>query len=204
MSALQAAQLTGGWPLPGSAPWWTQNVWPQNIQDLTSSPVQLAPSLIPNPADAENPQIIWDLTHSPYGAKGLTPQSSINIQAQFNKMATHPAVVELHISIHDGLSQAIWGHIVIKNQTSKVSVWDVLYGIYAYFQMPITQQDLDYLQTLDQSNHTILLDAARKRGETSGHMKRIDTLGDRRRFWGLWISNRGQEGWHLNLGLKAP
>lgn len=119
-------------------------------------------------------------------------------------MATNPSVGEIHIAIHDGLAQRIWGYILIRNQTNRISVWDVLYGIYAYFQTPITQQDLDYLQTLNQENHNVLLDAARKRGESSNELKRVDSLGDQRMFWGLWISNTGQDGWYLNLGLKGP
>jgi hypothetical protein len=204
VNASRAAQLTGGWPLPGVAPWWTPDAWPQNVQELTSSPVQLASCLIPNPADAENPQIKWDLAYNPSNAKGFSPQASINLQAQFTKMATNPSVGEIHIAIHDGLAQRIWGYILIRNQTNRISVWDVLYGIYAYFQTPITQQDLDYLQTLNQENHNVLLDAARKRGESSNELKRVDSLGDQRMFWGLWISNTGQDGWYLNLGLKGP
>jgi hypothetical protein len=120
-------------------------------------------------------------------------------------MATNPAVDKIHIAIHDGLAQRLWGSIIIQNQTNNVSVWDILYGIYAYFQAPITQQDLNHLQTLDQSNYTNLLDAARRRGEeTPGEIRRVDSLGDQRRFWGLWITNKGEEGWHLNLGLKGP
>ena len=205
VNASQAAQLTGGWPLPGAAPWWTHNVWPQNVRDLTSSPVQLAPCLIPNPADAQNPQFLWDLAESPYVAKGLTPHATVTLQAQFHKMATAPAVDSIYIAIHDGLAQRIWGSITIRNPTNKVSVWDILHGIYMFFQVPVTQQDLDYFHTLDQSNHTILLNAAHRRGsQTPGEIKRVDSLGDQRRFWGLWITNKGQEGWHLNLGLKGP
>jgi len=204
LSASQAAQLTGGWPLPGTAPWWNHNVWPQNVHDVTSSPVQLAPCLIPNPADGDNPQIVWDVAYTPHGAKGLTPYATVNLHAHFNKMATNPAVDKIHVMIHDGLAQRIWGDMIIQNQ-NKVSVWDILYGIYAYFQTPITQQELEYLQRLDRSNHSILLDAARSRSSVApGEIKRVDSLGGQRRFWGIWITDRRQEGWCLNLGLKCP
>jgi hypothetical protein len=141
------------------------------------------------------------VAYTPYEAKGHSSRVTINLQAQFNKMATNPPVDKLYIMIHDGTAQRIWGNIVIQNQNN-ISVWDVLYGIYAYFQTPITTQELAYLETLDESNHTNLIEAARRRGASSPI--RVDSLWDQRRFWGLWITNRAQEGWFLNLGLTGP
>ena len=129
----------------------------------------------------------------------------MELHAFFNKMATHPPVDTIHIAIHDGVAQGLWGPIMIQNLTSNVSVWDILSGIYAYFQTPVSSNEQDYLKELDETNHTLLLDAASKRGAfTIFDIKRIDSLGDQRRFWGLWITNKGQDGWHLNLGLRGP
>ena len=203
VGAMQAAQLTGGWPLPGGAPWWTQSVWSRNVHHVTSSPVQLAPCLIPNPADAECPQFIWDVVHDPCEAKGYTTQATLSLQAQFNKLATNPPTNVIRITVHDGLAQRIWGSIDIRKPMA-VTVWDILSGIYEYFQTPTSQRELEYIHTLDQSNYGRLWEASRNRGaESPDDIRRVDSLGDTRRFWGLWITDQGERGWYLNLGLKG-
>ena len=212
LSAWQAAQLTGGWPLPGAAPWWTPSVWPQTVDGAVAALVQLAPCLIPNPVDGENPQVTWDVSQSPYIAEWVVNYSATSLQSQFNEKATTPAVDEIHIALPDGIVQHIWGPITVTNPRQKVLVWDILHAIYEYFQKPVTQEELTFLQNLDASNHATLLDALHRRCaatpglpefELSRSPRRVDALGDRRKFWGLWIKNNGDGGWHLNLGLTA-
>jgi hypothetical protein len=67
------------------------------------------------------------------------------------------------------------------------------------------------MQSLDQNNYDILAQAYHARCDVTpalpGYerlqgLKRIDILGDKRGFWGLWISfDDFAKSWHLNLGL---
>lgn len=207
----QAARLTGGWPLPGAAPWWTPSIWPQAV-DSVAQPIQLAPCLIPNPADGENPQIIWDISQTPYIAEWIIGDNTVNLRSQFNEKATIPAVDEIRITLHDEIVRRMWGPITVRNPRQQVLVWDVLHAIYDHLRKPITQEELSFLQSLDPSNHTIFLDALQRRcaatpslseSELSQGLRRVDALGDRRKFWGLWIKYNGDGSWHLNLGLIA-
>ena len=86
-------------------------------------------------------------------------------------------------------------------------------AIYDFFQTQLTHREVDYLKNFNESNYDLLVDACRARCEVTPALhdferlqglKRVDVLGDKRAFWGLWITvNDVTNSWHLNLGLVS-
>jgi hypothetical protein len=84
-------------------------------------------------------------------------------------------------------------------------------AIYEFFQIQLTQTEVDYIQSLDQRNYDSLVKAYCARCNVTPALpgferlqgfKRIDILGDKRGWWGLWITfDDFANSWHLNLGL---
>lgn len=207
LGATDAGFLTGGFPLPGAAPWWTPSTMP--AQPAALGTIQLAPCLIPNPAGT-NPLVKWDISTTPFKATYNELFGGRSVQQDFNENATSPPVNAIQIAIHDSITQNVWGGIKVEN-ADKVRVWDVLNAIYEYFQANVSLDEIAHFQSLNDANHAILLDAASRRCATTPGLpdwehtrgiRRVDVLGDQRKFWGLWITNNGAEGWHLNLGLR--
>lgn len=121
----QAARLTGGWPLPGADPGWTPGTWPP-VTWGTSVPVQLAPCLIPNPANPNMPQIVWDISQNPVCAQRITGRHAIiSLGSQFQQQATVPAAEEIHIAVQSAFVEHFWGPIQVTSKTT-LTVWDIL------------------------------------------------------------------------------
>ena len=174
-------------------------------------PIRLAPCLIPNPANPDLPQIVWDVSQHPTRAQRITGAHTIvGLSPQMNQQAVVPATQEVHIAIQASYIQRLWGTIRVQTK-STAAVWDILNAIYEYFQTPLKQSEVDYLQSLDPGNYDILVNACYARCnvtpalpgfEHSQGLKRVDLLGDQRAFWGLWVSvDEAANSWHLNLGL---
>lgn len=152
----------------------------------------------------------WDIAKSPYSAEWIECGPS-SMRTKFDENATIPTSGDLYISVDNPVAARLWGYITIKNTNGGVNVWEVLNAIYEHFSEPITREDLDYLQNLDPMNHAIILEVARSRinappGSTPAFfgtrgMKRVDILGDKRRFWGLWVTQT-VDGWYLNVSFK--
>jgi hypothetical protein len=125
-----AARLTGGWPLPGADPRWTPGTWPPAAWGA-SVPVRLAPCLIPNPANPNMPQLVWDISQNPAGARRITgAHTIIPLSSQFNQQALVPATDEVHIAVQSPYVQRLWGSIKVTT-SSKVTVWDILSYVYS-------------------------------------------------------------------------
>jgi hypothetical protein len=221
----QAARLTGGWPLPGADPRWIPDTWPAAA---SSVPIRLAPYLIPNPANPDMPQIVWDISQNPSGAQRITgAHTIISLSSQFHQQAIVPATEEVRIAVESPFVEHLWGPIMVTSK-SKITVWDILSyvslmsfschlahlgisAIYEFFQKRLTHSEVRYIQSLDPRNYDILVDAYCARCnvtpalpgfERLQGLKRIDILGDKRGFWGIWISfDDSSSSWHLNLGL---
>ncbi|KAF9218685.1 hypothetical protein BS17DRAFT_519681 [Gyrodon lividus] len=205
------ARLTGGHPLPGTMPQWSPGTWPP-LDWANEVPVRLSPHIIPNPNSATLAQIDWNLTKNPSTAKRLTANHvSVGLDAIRSQAITHPEAKKVLIVCDVGYLSTLWGAIVI-DQTRKVTIQDLLDAIYQYFQTPLTHPEVEYIKRLDRSNYHVLEDAYRHRclqsnalpgWEARQGLRRVDCLGDRKYWWGVWVSQRGGS-WWLNLGLINP
>ncbi|EGO04040.1 hypothetical protein SERLA73DRAFT_175771 [Serpula lacrymans var. lacrymans S7.3] len=204
-----AARLTGGWPLPGTCVHWTPGTWPP-VCYPNNVPVRLAPWLIPNPSNTYMPQIVWDVSQDPSRSKRLTgAHVMVDMGTVGGEQATYPPADKIHIACDAGFMGQLWGPIVIQ-KSSCIKVGDILRGIYEYFQQQLTQEEVDHIARLGRDNYCILLDACYKRClatpglpgyEQSLGFRRVDCLGDKKIYWGLWVTYNSDSTWQLNLGL---
>jgi len=208
--AWQTARLTDRWPLPGTDPQWTPGTWPSDAYGI-SAPFRVAPFLIPNPVNPEIAEFFWDISQNPVRARCKTgAQANISLTSLFRQQATVPAIEEITISVQSRFFQRTWDSIVVKSR-SELTIWDILFGIYEFFQTQLTPGEVEHIQGIDPRNYDILSEACNVRRNTtpappgfehSLDLKRIDLLGDARGFWGLWVSfDEHSILWHLNLGL---
>ncbi|PIL23202.1 hypothetical protein GSI_14511 [Ganoderma sinense ZZ0214-1] len=120
------ANMTGGWPLPGTAGGtWRTPAWPllvplvrthsgASIASLPRTPAghaapQLAPDLngprpiicpylIPNPVNPSVPWLDWDVRMPPLMAKRYTARETVtSMSDKLGEVATHPAVARLDV-----------------------------------------------------------------------------------------------------------
>ena len=208
-----ALRLTGGWPLPGTAPAGWTPVWPPSTPlpgDRTYVPVHLCPWLAPNPVNPQIPHMVWDISQLPSIAKRMTGRHSIvDLNPKFDDDATYPACNAINIVCDAGNISTFWGPIVVRND-DKVVLWDVLDAIYNYFQTPLTHAEVDTISDLKPGNYESLRDAYYHRCrnahgllqyELEQGFRRVDCLGDSKAFWGLWVTYNPDNTWQLNLGL---
>ncbi|KAF9234745.1 hypothetical protein BU15DRAFT_52219, partial [Melanogaster broomeanus] len=203
-----AAHLTGGHPLPGTMPHWTPGTWPP-LDWPHNIPIHLSPHLIPNPINAHLPQINWDVTKSPATATRLTPNHvNVGLESILGQAITYPEAKKVFVMCDVGHMSALW-HPIRINQTRKVTIRDLFDAIYQYFQTPLTHPEVEYIRGLDRNNYHVLEDAYRRRcrestslpgWEARQGLRRVDCLGDRKHWWGVWITQQGGT-WVLNLGL---
>lgn len=176
--------------------------------------VRLAPWIIPNPCNAAMPHIIWDISQLPTTANRITGNHVIvNMMERLDDVATYPAVDRLEVVCQVGVAEKFWGHIRVKSSKPKgVTVWDVFNGIYEYFQKRVGRRELDRMKELlgDERLEEKMADAFYQRVrvtpalpgyELKEGLKRVDCLGDRCLFWGLYVSYNEDGSWQLNLGL---
>jgi hypothetical protein len=96
------------------------------------------PRLIPSPADPYTPQIMWDLAEMPSVAKRLTGN---HFYADLKSIETEQAVWPKSDVVHVTTwfnNYVNWGPIVAKNADG-VTLIDLLWAIYHYFQERISQ-----------------------------------------------------------------
>jgi len=100
-----------------------------------------------------------------------------------------------------------WGPIMVENP--KITIRDILDAIYDYFQKPLTRRDFRRICE-SPCNAARLTFAAHKRARDSYELrsvglasgfKRVDALGDHRRFQGLRPVVFQDNTWKLFLGL---
>ncbi|KAH7909615.1 hypothetical protein BJ138DRAFT_1154864 [Hygrophoropsis aurantiaca] len=205
-----AARVTGGWPLPGTCPQWTAETFPA-LQHTQNTSVLLAPWLIPNPVNANLPQINWDIGRHPSSARRITHSHvNLDINTVFREKAMEPAVRKLQIVCDAGHMSQQWGTINVERATY-ITIRDVFESIHQFFQSPLTWPELQYIEGLSPGNRRLLDQAFHRRcyennSGLSAHQaregfRRVDCLGDKRIFWGLWITFNPDSTWYLNLGL---
>ena len=124
----------------------------------------------------------------------------------------YPAVPKVHVRLAGsvGLVFKVWGPIVIKNERSKpLSARDILNEIYAFFQKPVSQWEIDEIKE-EEKNYDTMIEAMEKRcyceiglpGRAwKQGMKRADVLGAYISFGDLTvIENTGDT---LEFSLKV-
>ncbi|KZT24767.1 hypothetical protein NEOLEDRAFT_392347 [Neolentinus lepideus HHB14362 ss-1] len=205
-----AMSVSGGYPLPGTAPTWVAPAWPPVPVPGTDILMRLAPCLIPNPVNALLPQIIWDVAKSPVTARKLTGRHIIlDMMEDFRQPATAPIVRKLIIVCDFGSLRTLWPPVELQ-QDRPISVWDIMNAIYEFFQKRLRRREFEYIKALQPDNEAILRDAFYRRCQDSPTLydweiqqgyKRVDVLGDSRVWWGVWVTYNPDNTWQLNLGL---
>jgi hypothetical protein len=157
--------------------------------------LHLNPTLIPNPNDARIPHLMWDITDHPEYAKRVTGRNCVvPLKNRYNEEAVFPSSNVLHIYVdHNLATAAFWGPIIVKSKNS-VTVYDVLMAIFKYFQKPLQREEYDYLVGLDPENIVRMSDSFEQRCilsknnlplfEREQGIRRIDTFGDLKTWWG--------------------
>ena len=172
---------------------------------------------MPNPGNPNLPWLIWDLRLPPTLARRIAPREVVvSARDQFGAVATHPPVPTVQIvtsaTVLGGLNY--WGPIVVDKTGSggRVLFGDIVQAIYDFFQRPLTQDEARVLErdvpaawaemtrafTARCREHPGLAEVEWKQG-----MRRVDCLGERYMFWGLWVSHNADGTFQLNLGT-AP
>jgi hypothetical protein len=132
----------------------------------------------------------------PSTAKRLTGRN-FYVDPSFEELATNPPTSQMQVICAGAVEPWIdyWGPIVIEK--SRITVRDVLYAIYHYFQTPLTVEDMDYAVAQDPQNLIALYSAFRARlqithnlrdFEARGGLRRVDCLGGCRMFGGLTVT----------------
>ena len=87
------------------------------------------------------------------------------MKSEFNEDATYPVIPKAHVRLAGvDLVHRIWGPIVIKNEGNKpISIGDIINGIYAFFQKPVLQREMDKIKEYDEKNYDAVLEAMEKR-----------------------------------------
>jgi hypothetical protein len=220
INSRDAAYLTGGDPLPGTAPYWTPGDWPPSapLRDRQNDDrrvlIQVAPWIIPNPCNAYLPHLMWDISQHPTTAKRITGNHIImDVSSKLTEVATYPAVDRLVIACNVGVAQRLWGLINVKqSRPGGVRIWDIMLAIHEYFQIRVGRRELDRISKAlgDEKVYEKMADAMYQRCivtpalpgyEMRNGLKRIDYLGDTTFFWGLYVSYSEEGTWQLNLGL---
>ncbi|KAI5991925.1 hypothetical protein EDD15DRAFT_2549481, partial [Pisolithus albus] len=200
-------------------------------------PVRLAPWLMPNPVNPYIPQLEWDVSRHPSTARRVTgahvtvPLDSAEGGAGAgstgtgiaNAPVTYPESDRIIISCDQiGIIGQLWGPIVIERLGGRrVTIGDLLAGIYAFLQTRVTRAEVDRISALGEENYQSMVDAYRRRTtrrelgalrdwEWREGVRRVDCLGEGRWWWGAWMtypyhndgdSNLDGPRWRLSLGL---
>lgn len=192
-------------PAMAPSPWPVQScpTTPAWVMRATPS-VMLNPHLCVNLASVSQPPLVWDIAHLPSRAtlRHLTGRNLIiPVKGkEFKEAAVYPPGLAMHIHLnHHAWSYMYnaWGPIIVnyRGKDNKVSVWDVLDAVYNYLQNKMDWEEYCAVSPFGTSdeNHNRLMDAWDQRCltadsledfERSQGVRRIDILGDDRRWCG--------------------
>ncbi|KDR81700.1 hypothetical protein GALMADRAFT_239829 [Galerina marginata CBS 339.88] len=161
--------------------------------------------------DINNPDLVWDIIHPPDYAR-LCDRRYFKrwILPDFDSPAFEPSVQTAWVmSDHPVLSHWIsrWGPVSMKLE--KITVKDLLDGIYYYLRTPLTTQDMAHIKSIPGNKDALRFARARRAKESreveavvikQGY-RRVDVLGGHRRFQGLRVEILPDYSWRLHLGL---
>ncbi|KAI6011109.1 hypothetical protein EDC04DRAFT_2905651 [Pisolithus marmoratus] len=205
----------------GSVPQWSPGTWPP-VPWPTDVPVRLAPWLIPNPINPNVPRIVWDVSTHPTTARRVTGAhvtlplysggGGSTAAGIDHEQVTSPASDRILVRYDVGSIYQLWGPIIVERPGGRVTIRDLLEGIYAFFQAPLTHAEVERISSLGQDNYRLLVDAYRRRTtqrqlgvlrdrEWREGLRRVDCLGDERWWWGARVTDNSDGTWQLHLGL---
>ena len=70
---------------------------------------------------------------------------------RFDQVATYPEARVMHVHCDIGLASARWGAVVIE-KSSAITLGDVVFAIYNYFQRRMSADDVDFVASLREGN----------------------------------------------------
>ncbi|KAI0293723.1 hypothetical protein B0F90DRAFT_1760912 [Multifurca ochricompacta] len=190
--------LSGGLPLPGTQPFWAPTEsWPPSESTL---PLHVAPWLAPNPANADRPHVVWDVSEPPSKARRISGKDIfVDMQDAFSPDATavFPETDEIVV-------------VCNTDQEEQITSGDVFWAIYEFFQKPITRDEVELIKSRSEDEFRRLVEACYRRCLRAPGLaditrrqgvKRVDCLEDRTAWWGMWPVWAVDGTWSLHLGL---
>jgi hypothetical protein len=157
------------------------------------------------------PMLQWDIRQHPLTSRLTTgAHISVNLEDAMNAPVTDPPVSILEIAIQ-GCSMAHLWNVVRVQRTGAIKVADILNDVYEWLQTPLTAAEMQHIERVSPDSVEAVLSAFHERAYSSPALRgweyrqgprRIDCLGDVRRWMGLSYSPTGQ-GMQLVLNLEA-
>jgi len=157
------------------------------------------------------PMLQWDVRQHPFTAR-LTTGAHISTGLEH---ALNAPVADIPVSIIEIAIQAcsmahLWNSVRVE-RTGGVRVTDILHAVYDWLQTPLTQAEMEHIERVSPASVDAILSAFYERAYWSPALhgweqlrgpRRIDCLGDVRRWMGLRYSPLGQ-GMQLVLNLQT-
>jgi hypothetical protein len=187
--------------------------------DGSEDEIWLHPHLLLNPFNPHLPTIQWDLHQEPSTAQHYSARHHLT-PANLDIVATSPGVKSLVIDIsyctgHPLLAD--WGTTIsiekhIPDRRRNITIGDILYAIYDYFQVPLTHHEVlsvcgSSRQSLDGMQRSLATRcssvATIPEVEWKLGYRRVDVLGDYKSFYGMAVEGDPSSSgiWRLKLML---
>lgn len=168
--------------------------------------------MVPDPYNAALPHIEWDISREPSTANLITSKGIAgSVRGALDKIVTYPAAERLVIGCQVGIVEKVWGPIKVRaSGPGGVTTRDAFNAIYEYFQRTVKKSGLARMkelpegERLEENMKEAFYRRTRGMPVLPGHdeaLKRLDCLGERSFFWGLYVSYNDDGTWQLNLGL---
>ncbi|KAF8798104.1 hypothetical protein BYT27DRAFT_7265214 [Phlegmacium glaucopus] len=174
-------------------------------------PLILHPHLCYNPYNLNLPGLVWDVVHPPdfariYDPSRYNPRISPDLDSEpFQITVRRIWVLSDHVVLGYWIKR--WGPITI--EADKITIKDVLQGIYTYLRTPLTHEDLQHVDIMPGNRDTLHQARAYRARDSyeidavvlASRFRRVDILGGHRRFRGFRIVVLPDNTWMLHLGL---
>lgn len=197
--------------LPEPVPWTPVALfavpWPQIVDERP----EIVPSLAINPFQPAMPILQWDIRQNPITARLTTgAHISTDLAQVLSSQITDIPVGIIDIAIPACPMAYMWGPIRVQ-RSSAIKVQDVLDAMYEWLQKPLTRAEMEHIECVNPDGVDSIMWALQERASTSLTLhgwehrqgpRRIDCLGDIRRWMGLCYSPTGQ-GMQLVLNLET-
>lgn len=157
------------------------------------------------------PELQWDVIQPPNTARIHNPQIfQYWEKPDFDADAIQPSVKKVWIDCdHQVLSFWFqrWGPVTLAAE--KVTIGQVLQGIYKYLRTPLTEDDLRELNTVPGNNEALHFARAQRANDSpeldaivlASGFRRVDVVGCHRRFQGMRIVAYPDKSWRLHFNL---
>lgn len=199
--------MNGSSCLPETVQWVPAVPWPQTVYERP----EIALWLAINPFQPAVPMLQWDVRQNPITARLTTgAHISTNLAHILSSPITDIPVGIIEIFIPACPMAYMWNVIRVQ-KSSAIKVQDVLDAIYEWLQTPLTRAEMEHIEFVNPNGIEAVLRALQERASTSPTLhgwehrqgpRRIDCLGDVRKWIGLSYSPTGQ-GMQLILNLQT-